>query len=406
MCDCVVALGEGTARRATLFGKNSDRERDEAQPLRALLRAEHARGAQVRCTYIEVPQVRETAAVLGTGPSWCWGLEQGVNEHGVLIGNESVFTHEELELPPEGLLGMDLVRLALERTCSAREAVETIGRLIEEFGQGGKGWLHMPLGYSNGFLIADPSEAWSLQTSSRRWVAKRVGDLGAISNLPSIGDDWELGSEDVEHFAIERGWWSPDRGRLHFEQAYWSTKLFVAAGSEGRLRRSTSLLEAGRGRLCERELFSLLRDHGGETVPPPAEKTEEAYYTLCAHNDVQGDTAASMVVALDRPARWFALGTPCTNVYLPLYFEGKVPETLTRADAQPEPGSAWWTFKHLQRLVEADFANRLPRVREALDPLEAEWLAWKGVPGDPTAQMEEATARALETCNRLIRELE
>jgi dipeptidase len=405
MCDCVVALGEATARRATLFGKNSDREPDEPQPLRALARAEHRRDARVRCTYLEVPQVRETAAVLGTGPSWCWGLEQGVNEHGVLIGNESVFTREELELPPEGLLGMDLLRLALERARTAREAVDTIGHLIEEFGQGGKGWLHKPLGYSNGFMIADRAEAWSLQSSSRRWVAKRIEDLGAISNLPSIGDDWELGSEDVERFAIDRGWWSPARGRLDFQEAYWSTRLFVAAGSEGRLRRSTSLLEAARGGLSEGRVFSLLRDHGGETVPSPAEKTEEAYYTLCAHNDVQGDTTASMVVALDRPTRWFALGTPCTNVYLPLFFDGKVPETLTRAEEQPEPGSAWWSFKRLQRLVEADFGNRLPRVREALDPLEAEWLAREDPPVDPTAQMEEATARALEACNRLVREL-
>jgi dipeptidase len=406
MCDCVVALAQATARRATLFGKNSDRERDESQPLRALPRAEHARDARVQCTYIEVPQIRETAAVLGTGPSWCWGLEQGVNEHGVLIGNESVFTHEELELPPEGLLGMDLLRLALERAATARQAVETIGHLIEAFGQGGQGWLHMSLGYSNGFLIADRNEAWSLQTSSRRWVAKRVEGLGAISNLPSIGDDWELGSEDVERFAIERGWWSAERGRLHFEQAYWSTRLFVAAGSEGRLRRSTNLLESARGGLSEREVFSLLRDHGGETVPPPADKREETYYTLCAHNDVQGDTAASMVVALDRPVRWFALGSPCTNVYLPLFLDGKVPEVLTRAGERPEPGSAWWTFKRLQRLAEADFADRLPRVRAALDPLEEEWLGWADASGDPTGRMEEATARALEACNRLVRELE
>jgi dipeptidase len=406
MCDCVVALNRATAAGKTLFGKNSDREADEPQPVVALPGAEHPPGARARCTYIEIPQVRETAGVLGTGPFWCWGLEQGVNEYGLAIGNECVFTHEELELPPEGLLGMDLVRLGLERARTARGAVDVMTALIERFGQGGPGWMHKSLGYSNGFLIADEREAWSLQTSSRRWAAKRMPELGAITNQPSIRDDWELVSDDAERFAIERGWWSPDQGRLDFEAAYWSTRLFGPFGTEGRLRRSTALLEKARGGLTESDLFRLLRDHGGQTVPPAAEKTEEAYYTLCAHNEVQGDTNASLVVAPERRTHWFALATPCTSVFLPLSLDGKVPETLTIGAEQPDPRSAWWTFKRLQQLVEQDFANRLPRVREAFDALEARWLGWEDTPADATGRMEEATARALETCHRLLRDLE
>ncbi len=402
MCDCVGALDVATARGATLFGKNSDREKDEAQPVRALPRAEHGSGSRVRCTYVELPQVRETAAVLGTGPFWCWGLEQGVNEHGVVIGNNTVFTHEELELPEKGLLGMDLLRLALERARTARAAVEIIGDLIERFGQGGQGWMHIPLGYSNSFLIADPAEAWVLQSSSRRWAARRIGELGATTNQLTIGDDWELASDDLGRFAIERGWWSPDRGRLDFERAYRSTRLLEPVFSEGRLRRSTTLLGAGRGHLTERELVGILRDHGGPAVPPPADRTEERYYTLCAHNEVQGDTTASIVVALDRPLCRIALAAPCTSIYLPLTLEGDVPEALTRGHKEPVPESAWWTFKQLQRCVEEDFEGRLPRVREAFDPLEAEWLGWDDLSDAPTERMGAATARALEVCRALL----
>jgi dipeptidase len=405
MCDCVVALDGVTARRTMLFGKNSDREPDEPQPVRSIPRAEHPVGASVRCTYVEVPQARDTFGVIGTGPFWCWGLEQGVNEHGVVIGNESVFTHEELELPPEGLLGMDVLRLGLERARTAREAVEVMTNLIERFGQGGQGWIHKQLGYSNGFLIADPSDAWTLQTSSRRWAAKRFRELGAISNILTIGSDWDLASEDAESFAVERGWWTPDRGRLDFTDAYLSTRLFGAHGSTGRLRRSRGLLEAARGSLEEGNLFTLLRDHAGELVPPPREKTDEEYFTICGHNDIQGDTTASMVVAGDRATRWFALSSPCTGVYLPLYVEGKVPETLTHAARELEPESAWWRFNRLQRAVVEDFAGRLPRVREAFDRLESEWLGRGDPSGNPSAVMEEATARALETCDRLLAEI-
>ena len=403
MCDCAVALGAATARGATLFGKNSDREPDEAQPIRALPAAQHPQGSRVACTYIEIPQVRATAALLGTGPFWIWGLEQGVNEHGVAIGNESVFTHEELELPGEGLLGMDLVRLGLERARSASEALDVLTHLIEAFGQGGKGWLHKDLAYSNGFLIADAHEAWSLQTSSRRWAAKRIERLGSISNHPSIGSDWERASEDAERFAVERGWWPAGRERLDFERAYRSTRLVTHAWSDGRMRRSRALLEERDDHLEERDFFRLLRDHGENTaIPMSSDPHDESYFTLCAHNAVQGDTSASLVVAMDRRVCWFALGAPCTSVYLPLYVEGRVPENLCRAGAKPEPDSAWWRFKQLQQAVEEDFAARLPRVRAAFDPLEEEWLRWPDEPDSASARMQEAAARALETCDELL----
>ncbi|MEE8557526.1 MAG: C69 family dipeptidase [Myxococcota bacterium] len=404
MCDCVVALDRATARGTTLFGKNSDREKDEAQPVRSFPQAEHAAGVTVRCTYIEVPQVRETAAVLGTGPFWCWGLEQGLNEHGVVIGNNTVFTHEELELPDEGLLGMDLLRLGLERARTARQAVEIIAELIERFGQGGKGWMHIPLAYSNAFLIADREEAWTLQTSSRRWAARRITDLGATSNQLSIEEDWDLLSEDAERFAVDHGWWSPESGRLNFKRAYRSTRLLPPVFSEGRLRRSTALLEAARGQTKEADVFALLRDHGGTLAPAAAERDQEAYFTLCAHNEVQGDTTASMVVALDRPICWTALGSPCTSPYLPLLLEGQVPPELMSGGKEPDGRSAWWAFKRLQQHVEEDF-GRLARVRDAFDPLEAEWLSWAAPLDAPTERMAEATARALETCHSLLREL-
>ncbi len=112
MCDTVVALGSATADGVMLFGKNSDREPNEAQQLLRVPAASHAPGSVVKCTYVEIPQVEQTFEVLLSKPFWMWGAEMGSNEHGVAIGNEAVFTKVPYEKGP-ALLVMDLLRLEL-----------------------------------------------------------------------------------------------------------------------------------------------------------------------------------------------------------------------------------------------------------------------------------------------------
>src|SRR5690606_7900146 len=117
-----------------LFAKNSDRDPNESQVLERAAAAEHPAGSTVQCTWIEIPQVPRTHAVLLSRPWWMWGAEIGANEHGVVIGNEAVFTRAAAE-PEPGLLGMDLLRLALERADSAEGAVEVIVELLGRHGQ-------------------------------------------------------------------------------------------------------------------------------------------------------------------------------------------------------------------------------------------------------------------------------
>uniref|UniRef100_A0A8C6SNQ4 Secernin-2 n=1 Tax=Neogobius melanostomus TaxID=47308 RepID=A0A8C6SNQ4_9GOBI len=92
-----------------IFGKNSDRPRDEVQEVTYYPAATHPPGSVLGCTYIQIPQVEQTHAVVLSKPAWMWGAEMGANDQGVCIGNEAVWTREEVN-PGEALLGMDLLR--------------------------------------------------------------------------------------------------------------------------------------------------------------------------------------------------------------------------------------------------------------------------------------------------------
>ncbi len=95
MCDSLVAVGSATADGSLVFGKSSDRPAAEEQrPIYCPARR-HPAGACVCCTYIEIPEANETLAVLLSQPTWMWGAEMGVNERGVVIGNEAVWTKAE-----------------------------------------------------------------------------------------------------------------------------------------------------------------------------------------------------------------------------------------------------------------------------------------------------------------------
>jgi dipeptidase len=159
MCDTYVSLQSNSKDKAVIFGKNSDRLGNEAQLITYAPRMKHSKGDELKCTHISIPQVTETSAVLLSQPWWMWGSEMGANEHGVAIGNEAVPSKEPLN--EIGLIGMDLLRLGLERGKTAKESLNVIIELLEKHGQGGRHNLK-GLNYHNSMIIADYEKAYVL----------------------------------------------------------------------------------------------------------------------------------------------------------------------------------------------------------------------------------------------------
>ncbi|MBI5505963.1 MAG: C69 family dipeptidase [Deltaproteobacteria bacterium] len=374
-CDSLVALAPKTRDGRTIFAKNSDRPAGECQPLVRVAAGDHRPGERLRCQYIEIDQVAHTHALLGARPAWLWGLEHGLNENGVAIGNHTIFTRDPVA--QVGLLGMDLVRLGLERSATAAEAIEVLIDLIERYGQGGSGYCDTNWPYHNSFLVADPSEAFVLEASASHWALKRVKGAASASNQTTIGTDWEsLGHDTIEH-AIAKDWWPEPTGvRFDFAAAYRSTETAPPVISSGRY--GTTCRALAGGALDLRGVMRVMRDHydGGDVYRPGATPDDERYFSVCMHADPVGTTTASMVVELaggDASQRraghapplvyWAALTNPCIAPYLPLFVEAELPGELAGGGVSAGGGGAWWRFKSLLGEVEKDFTKRGPYVR-------------------------------------------
>ncbi len=343
MCDTIAVVSES----GVLFAKNSDRDPNEAQVLDWRERETHAAGASLRCTHIEIPQVTQTHAVLLSRPFWMWGAEMGTNEHGVVIGNERVPTREKT--PDTGLTGMDLIRLALERSRTAEEARNVITELIDAHGQGGASGFEDPtLYYFSSFIIADPNGALVLETAGTDWAAERIHGARSISNGLTI----------------------PVFAEAHSDRL----KTAVAAAKTRQSRTQSCATEAdGPG-----SMMQILRDHAGDAWPT-YRRLNGTLGMACMHGGseiVSSLSTASWVSRLspDGNQHWAtATSSPCLSLFKPVSVSN--PVDVGSLPTGTADNSLWWTHERLHRLVMQDPQRLAPRIIAERDALESAWLA-------------------------------
>ncbi len=379
MCDTIYVPANRSKKGVALFGKNSDRDPNEAHILEMHPRKNCLPGEDVHCTYITIPQAATTNAIILARPFWIWGGEMGANEFGVTIGNEAVFTRIPYN-KGTNLTGMDLLRLALERAATSFDAVKVITELLEKYGQGGNcGFLH-PFYYHNSFLIADPKDAWVLETAGKHWAAEHVSGIRTISNAITITDKWDMASNDLVAYAVEKKW-CKNKDDFNFSKCY-SDPLFTYFGdARGRQTCTMTNLTAGKKDLEAQDLMNILRTHRrGES----ASWTPDRGFTgadICMHAGVGpvriNETTGSMVSELfqEDQLHWFTGTTaPCTGVFKPVWFKGGLPEMGSTPTGKYDPDSLWWMHEKLHRSVILDYSQRISLYQEERDQLEGSFV--------------------------------
>lgn len=164
----------------------------------------------------EIPQPARTYNVVGN-----------INEHQVAIGESTWGGHKEL-VDTTGNSIIDygsLIQIALERSKTAREAIDVMTSLVDKYGYASSG---------ESFSIADKNEVWVLEMIGKGaekgavWVAVRIPDdaISGHANEPRIrkvnfkDKKNVLHSKDVISFARKRGYFSGKDEDFSFADAY------------------------------------------------------------------------------------------------------------------------------------------------------------------------------------------
>ena len=373
MCDTFIVLPDATKDGSIIFGKNSDRDPNEPHYVEIIQGQDYPQNSVLNCTYVSIPQVSHTNRVLLCRPVWIWGAEMGINEFGVVIGNEAVFSKLPADKTP-GLIGMDYLRLALERASTALEAIQLITSLLEKYGQSGNCGFSHPFYYHNSFLIADKKEAWKLETVYRQWATKKIETFGTISNGLTIESDWDLSSQEMQSYAYSKNLYKKNL-KFNFSNAYSDWLYTRFSNSMQRKSCTHHQIASKKGEFDIRDAFEILRTHTG-----PSKRFRPDLPSLgsdvCMHAGfgpirVSQTTGSLVTKFLDGKIEIWITGSsaPCISLFKPCSIDQN-----QLLDFVPgltyEDNSYWWRSEKFHRKLISAVRQNISVYQKERDELE------------------------------------
>jgi len=367
----------------------------------------------------KIPQVPHTYALIGFQ----------MNEFQLSIGETTFLGREELWDKNQPLKYWELMKLALERAQTAREAIQVMTTLAEKYGYGSEG---------ESFSIADPNEAWLLEMigtggkGGAIWVASRVPDgyMTAHANHARIGkiskNDSEtcLFSENIFSFAIENELYDTLSGEeFRFNNAYDPPSPDHLKYTESRVwsifRRAAPSenfsSDYHRGvdgadpyplfikpdrKLKLEDIFVLVRDHyentpydmtagpaaggfGNPNRPRPLnweiDSTQFSWERPISNYNTAFSFVAQMRNYLPDEVGgivWFGVDDTFTTCYYPIYCQSiSIPQSFQTGDINHySDESAWWVFNFVANLANVRYRDMVIDIRKVQHKTEMQFI--------------------------------
>ncbi len=369
----------------------------------------------------KIPQVAHTYKVLG-------GL---MNEYQLSMSETTFGGRHEL-MNPDGLLEYHhMMILGMERARTAREAIQVMMKLVDEFGYESEG---------ESISIADPQEAWILEIvgtgpggKGAVWAAMRVPDgqischanQSRLAEIPRDDPANCLFSENVESFAVGKGWYDPKSGKpFRFCDAYCPATPLSRRICDARVwsvyRRAapsqlftTDYIHSKPGsqpyplfitpdkKLSTADVFSLIRDHFEGTEFDMAQGVDAGPYNLPRRWRPLTWKVDGVEYTWDRPIAtqqtafssvtqsrawlpnaigglvWFGMDDSYTTCYLPFYCGiDAVPKSFTAGSIERFSwDSAWWVFNLASNYAYLKYSYMVPEIQAAQKDIESNLLS-------------------------------
>jgi dipeptidase len=325
-----------------------------------------------------------------------WG-SAGFNSLGIgMSSTESIFSNEKaLEADPlvaDGLAENCVFNIVLPYIHSAREGVERLGSLIEQYGSA-EGF---------GIQFIDDHEAWYLENAcGHKWLAQRMpedkyfvtGNQSRFRHYDPKDKENYLASADLIDFASQHGLYDPRQGEFDFHEAYqrdelldttynyprvWSVQKMFSPQIHNDVTRNTfPVFAEADHKLTIADLKRAFRSHydGTEHDPYLHSNPKEPYRPISIFRTLQTHL---IQIRPELPKEigciiYEAMGMADLGVFVPMY-QGAAhyPDAYSKGNGHSSEDSAYWKFRKVMVLGMVNYNAYAPIIKEAYAKYEKE----------------------------------
>jgi dipeptidase len=406
-CTMILAGKDATGDGSVLLAHNNDLPDTIASLIRIIPGQKHEPGEMILFKNgLKIPQAAQTFRMLMM--NCYYGFSEGdavaINEYQVAIaggvalkGDQNREAQEADPLIKTGVSGY-IRYIALQRSRTARECVEIIGKIYSTYG----------ISYPSGVGVADPNEVWYMEAGGGKcWAAQRVPNDAYLA----VANGYRIGAVDFEDkknfiyppylkkFAIEKGLWETNQKVFDFAKIFggkkqtennhynarrvWRAQHLLTPSLEQDPDAFTHpvMLKAGK-KITISRLIGILRDYYKETPydvsknisrqPGSKERAIGVFHTV--HTDVI-QLRSNMPPEIGAVI-WGGVSSSLTTPYIPYYLGIKeIPSPYGAAGPQFDNNSAFWHFRTLTTLLELGFYTLIKEILPVWETMEGRLLS-------------------------------